>query len=522
MFSKFCNLFNKLIQKIKKDFNLYEFIVLLIYIIVIIVISLHHEFSLDENQSFLITRDLNFFDMIAQLKHEGHSFIWYAMLFPIAHLGFSIETQKIIPILFSVLTAFIILKKAPFNKIVKLLLLFSPGMIYYYSCFSRPYCLIVFLLSCIACIYKNKHEHPYAYSFLIGILANTHLVMVPVSFILEIIFLYDEKQLSKNKNEKNIINNKKIWISIIIFCLLFLIEAIFVLFGYYYCSIVTHYDSDLILLNIVELLSKTWIKTLKIYYGVGNTSVFYSIITGFVILLATIGSFFNLKKGIIFIVQFTFMYIIHSFFWFVIPTRAYLSIYIIMFCLWISKESDSKDKGNIRISNFLLYISLILFIIITVPHNYKCIKEDYNKLFSTGKVTAKYIEENIPKNSVFLYLYLDYQQSVAGNLDSNDYKFYLALSDRYATFSSWDIDYDYTVNKKYILKLSKKIKELEKNYKNVYILVVDDIDSDVYTVAKLEKYYDIDLIYDSKKENTMDDGLAWDIKYFKIYRVNKS
>lgn len=504
---------------LKNNFTLFEVVTFLIYLTLIIIISLHHEFSLDENQSFLIARDLNISQIIAQLKYEGHSFIWYFLLLPIAKLTSSIGVQKIIPIIFSSLSALIILKKAPFNKFIKALILFSPGMIYYYSCFSRPYCMIIFLLVSIASLYKERHKHPYVYATLIGILSNTHLVMLPVSCLLTLLYIFDEENIKNIKKDKEY--RTKFIKSLLIIFVFLSIEIIFVIYGYYYCSIVNHYGNNMLISNISNLyylFYSTWLSTEQIYFGT-SMSIFCNVTLVIILLLGLIGSLLNPKYGAIITLQFIFMYLIHSIFWFVIPTRAYLPLYIVMFCLWIAMENNEEKTKRIKISNTLLTLSLISFIILTIPNNYKCIIQDYNKLFSTGKDCSEYIKKNIPKKSVFIYTYIDYQQSIVPYLDKNDYKIYSIYAEDFITFSTWENEYKnqvYSSNH----SLDKTLKTLEKEYDNIYVLTTNRIG--VYSVLGDYDKYDFECIYKSNNKKMMSKVYAWDIEEFDIYRIKRN
>ena len=112
---------SKLKEKIKK-FGIFEIIVFVIYVIITIIIAVNHECWEDEAQSWLIARDLNFFEMIQQTKYEGHSFLWYYIIAPFAKMGFTADAQICISSIFAIATVYIILKKSPFNKLTKTLL----------------------------------------------------------------------------------------------------------------------------------------------------------------------------------------------------------------------------------------------------------------------------------------------------------------------------------------------------------------------------------------------------------------
>lgn len=159
--------------------KIFNIIIFLIYVIITGITVINHEAYEDEAQSWLISRDLSFGGIINQMKYEGHSFLWYFIIAPFAKLGFPIQVQSVISWIFCLVSVFLILKKAPFNKFIKVLVIFSAGLLYFYSSIARPYCMIPLLLILISIIYQEKEKKTYLYAILIALLANTHLIMLP-------------------------------------------------------------------------------------------------------------------------------------------------------------------------------------------------------------------------------------------------------------------------------------------------------------------------------------------------------
>ena len=58
----------KIIDKIK-EFGIIETIAFVIYIILVLIVAINHECYEDETQSWLIARDLNFIEIIEQMKY---------------------------------------------------------------------------------------------------------------------------------------------------------------------------------------------------------------------------------------------------------------------------------------------------------------------------------------------------------------------------------------------------------------------------------------------------------------------
>ena len=95
-----------------KKNKFFIFTIFIIYFLIVLVTSYYHESWEDESQGWLIARDLNFIEIINQMKYEGHSFLWYYILAIFAKL-LPYEFSKIIMIVIAGITGFLILTKSP-------------------------------------------------------------------------------------------------------------------------------------------------------------------------------------------------------------------------------------------------------------------------------------------------------------------------------------------------------------------------------------------------------------------------
>jgi len=513
---------HKVLDKINTfgKLNLFVFIV---YIILITIIAITHELSQDEVQSWLIARDLSFIDIIKQMQYEGHSFLWHFIIAPFAKIGLPVNSQKIITSLFAISTVFIILKKAPFKNILKYMLIFSTGMIYYYSVFARPYCMIPFLLVCIATNYEKRHDHPYRYVLLVGLLAHTHLIMLPTSCLLLFFYFVEGLKLLRNKKQ----SKKVLFTSTIIGILLILIYLIIAFISFFNCQIVEQsleiVSSDNLLNHSFELLKNTWMNINSKMYGINilhdNYSLvptYFMLLNAIILFLIFISSVKSYKQGMIFWSQYLFSLLLHTFCWFLIPIRAFIIIYTLMFFLWVYRYDEQYKKNNSK--NILGFISLCLLIIITLPGGIINIKEDINKEYANGETAAKYIEKNIPKGSVFVSVQKDFPQLLAGYLNKNDYKFYMVNAKRFITFNIWDEKHFYYI---YDEDIKNTLKKMKNKYENVYILLADVYHNYLIHDFNLEYKYNVEVEFEymTISNNMISGEYVYDQVYFTIYKV---
>ena len=130
--------FGLIFNRLNKHKKLIENISIISYVLLVSVIAYYHEPWFDEAQSWLIARDENLFDIIWNvLRYEGHTPLWYIVLYLPSHLGMNFEISiKLLNILFASSAAFILVKKSPFPLIVRILLPFTYFIFYQYRGFG--------------------------------------------------------------------------------------------------------------------------------------------------------------------------------------------------------------------------------------------------------------------------------------------------------------------------------------------------------------------------------------------------
>ena len=210
-----------MIEKIKK--NKFNIIVFIIYAVSSFLLLVFHESWRDEAQAWLIARDLNFFEIVQQLKYEGHFLLWYLILFPFAKLGFPFFVVNIISWLFVLIAVGIILWKAPFSKINKTLIIFSFPILYLCPVISRCYSLIPLSIVLLSIFYKDRMEKPFRYILSIVLLANTHIIMLGMVVVLSLEFIIE---FIKNKQNLSEEDRKKIIKCIILEIVLLILSGL--------------------------------------------------------------------------------------------------------------------------------------------------------------------------------------------------------------------------------------------------------------------------------------------------------
>ena len=171
-------------MKISNNENKIYFSAWFIYSLLTLIAVLNHEPNRDEAQVWLIVRDLNISQIFSQINTEGHPCLWYLIVLPFAKLGCPYITMQLVHWLIAMITTGLFLFKAPLNKTIKLLFVFSYFMLFQYSVVGRNYCIVILFLFLIATVYQSRFTKPYMYALLIVGLYNTHVLAFGGAFAL--------------------------------------------------------------------------------------------------------------------------------------------------------------------------------------------------------------------------------------------------------------------------------------------------------------------------------------------------
>ncbi len=439
-----------------------NFIILFVYLFITIFALFHHEIWRDEAQAWCLVRDLNFFEIVNNIKIEGHPCIWYLILFPLTRLHLPVESMQILSLLFVFVSVIFFIFKSPFNYFQKILIVFSAGMLYYLPIIARSYSLIPILIFICAYFYPKRFDKPYMYLLPILLLSHVHLYMLGFCIVCYCIYIYE----IKNKlTLKNLIPVSLLFINFVFIGCLFLYSMSR---NYAFTDEVRNF---LGIFGAIKLVSKAffykifvYINFLRKYDNVLSVLIFYP---GVGLILY---SLFKSDKKIFLICFFSIIYIFlvygYIFFNGVLYQKIFLIMLILIFGMWNTKHNVAGKTG--------FYILFLISLIISPLVVFEEIK--FN--FAGSKEIAQYIRKNLNGENTFIavgnpYLY----SSLSAYLP--DKKFYNVMSQSYISF--------YTYQKSEM----DKSEEYPENAK--YSIVQEDI--------KIPKDSGIEKLFDSDKAN---------------------
>ena len=144
--------------------------VLFTYVAINAVLVYFHEPWRDEAQSYLLCRDLNLGQLLAQMHVEGHSCLWLLLCFPWIKLGAPIFVQNVISLAICSFAAWIVLFKSPLPVYTNVAIVFSQALCYFFAVIARCYALIPLALFLNVWAFPNRKKRPYLYALTIALL----------------------------------------------------------------------------------------------------------------------------------------------------------------------------------------------------------------------------------------------------------------------------------------------------------------------------------------------------------------
>lgn len=462
--------------------NKVNLVVMLCYSIITFITLLFHESWRDEAQAWLIARDLNIIDIFRQMKYEGHPVIWYLILVPFAKLGLPYIFVKIVSWLICNIAVWLILKKAPFNLILKILFIFSMPMIYLYPSISRSYCLIPLAITIVAIYFGQRHEKPIQYILSILFLANTHVIMYGMVGILLLLFYIEELIQNRKTNSKE--QKKKVYISLIVIIVGLILTLIPIII-----SMLT--NTDVSLTSNTSIFEDTKLKMENAYEKImtgcfGENELILKIVAIALIILLCYEIRYHFKNALVIICTEGLQFLIYTYVYMGSEQRVSTLIFLMMFIFWVQSNNkinkDNTSKIEKKLTNIAEYI-LVFVLIINVVNGMVAVNKEIKTTYSSSYETAEWIKENLEDDSIFICTNMPLSSAIIPYIDKE--VFWSPQTLDYFSFTSWDENY----RTGYSLRdLQKRVKDNFEADQNLYLIYTYDFDEMTMNFLEIQGY----------------------------------
>ncbi len=133
-----------------------------------------HEPWSDEAQAWLIARDSSFTDLfLHRLHYEGTPGLWHLLLWVATRLHISYVGMHWAVALLSIATVYVLLRYAPFPRLLLALLPFSFALVFQTAVIARSYCLTALPVFLLCIQIRRTKASPLVFAVAAGLLANS-------------------------------------------------------------------------------------------------------------------------------------------------------------------------------------------------------------------------------------------------------------------------------------------------------------------------------------------------------------
>lgn len=403
-----------------------------IYIFINAVLLYFHEPWRDEAQTWLIARDVPLLSIPGYMSYEGHPCLWHLIIVFFAKLNMPYLVQSIIAYGFVAIAVWGLLYYSKLSLYLKIILLASPVLTYYYPVIARSYCLIPLLLFLVAHFYKGRNEYPVRYTLAIAVLVQTNVIMIFPAFLICVCFLAEviSNYISKRDAKKLLKSGVALTLP--------LISA--VLLGCQMLDIEKNSEFEIKFFGIRELLeavlNKIW-SAISDLCGINKLSFCVILLMLLVFLWVTCTYSHSVEKWTVFVVitgtiigQFIFYAVFYHF------SVQRLLVIPLMFAwgIWILRESFSDMPIKIFEIVFGAFVCIILL------RQIPAMQEDIKKPYSGSKEASIFIRENIPEDAILIG---DNKPECSAIMPYLEQKYYLyASSGEKASYTKWEDGWD--------------------------------------------------------------------------------
>lgn len=397
-----------------------------------------HELWRDEANVWLMARELSPIELLKEIKYQGHPCLWYLLLMPFAKAGLPFRTISFVSYFIMALAAGLFLYRAPFGKVVKAAILFSPAFTYYYAVIARNYCLIALLLMLLAIYYPKRNDKCFLFGLLLGLLVQSDVIALAEAGMISCFWLGENLwQCYKQKTAAPFINILKgIWIPL---CSLFLLIAQF------------YHVSDSPVFKVGDLGKRELLRGIRdySYYILGRLSgqgerfclVFFLLALIFMLMISY--QLKNVQAMVVMVAAYLFQ-AVFSVVVYQLHIWHFLSLcFVFIWALWVMYEQreESKEKKWITEAAFygleglLVVLSVCMFIRWNDKEESSSLENALHGSYSDGGGVAEYIRENISPDELIVSVNVPRASTVLAYLPK--YDFYFAGNGQRESYANW-------------------------------------------------------------------------------------
>ena len=463
----------------------------------------HHEMWRDEIQAWLLARDsTSIFNLLANLKYEGHPGLWHLCLMPLSRISDSPVLMQMFHLLITGVTVYLFVRYAPFNWFQKLLFCFGYFVLYEYAIVARNYALGLLLITVFCVLFRDRYKRFIWVGCVLFLLAHTSvhalIVAIAIGIALCCEYVFGGRFLKPlNEELKAIENQRSIWIG---FALIGvgILTAVLQLnppsdTGF---AVAWNFNYDTKRVNdIVKLISRAYLPITRPVLGFWGSNILTTY-PFFQAIQVPLCYFLMLLSALLFFKRPTalFTYLISTLglltFFYIkyhgsIRHHGFLFLTFLM-CCWIYRDCSAihlgkaeRQDADAAIDRVLNMAGTVLVTVLLICHamgGITAIRMEHRHIFSYGKLTAEYIKSQGMQDLPMLGD-VDFAVSTVVGYLEEPRQIYYPRGSRLGSFVRWDKARTHDAPDQSVIEAAKTL-SAETN-KEVLIILNRDLGSEL-------------------------------------------
>ena len=354
--------------------------------------------------AWCIARDLSVTEILYQMRYEGHFALWHLLIKPFTTGGGVIILMNFVSFLLVSASVALMLSSRAFSWSLKIALMLSCPILYWFPVIARCYALIPLSLCLLAAVYPVRLKRPFAYALALVLLVHTHAFMEGLAGILGVFFAWELIRRSWR------IGGRSLWIAAGSLLLIGLGVATAFLqvapaFG---ASPVTSDAMDSFFADPGSIPAWIWKVLMMLPCCFAEMHCMFlgdcPVIVLFYVCLAAavIQLFFTRgRAGVIFLAGFLWQILFGALLYSFALQRIYLPFLILVFCFALPiRKKSLRNLKNLRLKKLLTgMIPVMTLALMTWPDAFRYVFLDLTESFSNQWLAARLIESELPADA---------------------------------------------------------------------------------------------------------------------------
>lgn len=466
-------------------------IIILLYSIVVIITSWHHEISRDEMRALSqAIESQSALSLLSNKQGEGNPVLWQMLLYYGYQVFNTPRILKVLSVTFGILAIYIFISRSPFTLPIKILFAFGYYPLYEYSVISRNYGISMSILFGICYLYPKRFEKIVSIGIMLLLLAHTNTygtviaTSIGISLIIETVI-----------RNKELVNNEVKQIRLgVAFTIVTVGLALFIVYMYPLASNIWQNLNDANIAYFKDLVKAMVLPGKSVNKALGfENYLFTSMIIGTM-------SIYLLGKPYIFIIyifSYTVIGLLNK--WHLMPlaTRHQGMLVILMIAVFWLDQVETRTQefpgmaGRIlsKLSN-VMPLLLIFLLVMQLANGILAVRNDIRHEYSSSRRFGNFIRETPEIRNAIIIGEPDYRmESLPYYVDN---PIYLPRENRFGTYVTFTAEIDkYSLSLKELMTVAVQLKK-ERNRPVLIVIGHQLTDHGPY---KIEYSYDKTFTY---------------------------